>query len=237
MRCAGRAASTKSRAYGRRAAACTQAIAKTDYRIANSSSMRIEGAKDERALLQIVASNYCEIVLDRRVHGDRSLRARQHGVDRRRGAAHAAESGRHAASRGARARTREQGPRKAAQVRSARVHASAAAQALADPVACRARACEGHERAQALRASRLRRQHARGPCAARRIRLDGRGREHRRGRRDRGNRRAGLARQSGPLRQHHGRAVPGDGSRVLHRLRAQGRHLLGADVRDAEQKK
>jgi uncharacterized protein YkwD len=42
-----------------------QAIAKTDYRIANSSSMRIEGAKDERALLQIVASNYCEIVLER----------------------------------------------------------------------------------------------------------------------------------------------------------------------------
>ena len=41
------------------------AIDKTDYRIANSSSMRIEGAKDERALLQIVASNYCEIVLNR----------------------------------------------------------------------------------------------------------------------------------------------------------------------------
>lgn len=41
------------------------AIDKTDYRIADSSSMRIEGAKDERALLQIVASNYCEIVLNR----------------------------------------------------------------------------------------------------------------------------------------------------------------------------
>jgi hypothetical protein len=41
------------------------AIDKTDYRIANSSSMQIEGAKDERALLQIVASNYCEIVLNR----------------------------------------------------------------------------------------------------------------------------------------------------------------------------
>jgi uncharacterized protein YkwD len=41
------------------------AIDKTDYRIANSSSMRIEGAKDERALLKIVASNYCEIVLNR----------------------------------------------------------------------------------------------------------------------------------------------------------------------------
>ena len=41
-----------------------EAIAKTDYRIANSSSMQIEGAKSERALLQIVASNYCETVLD-----------------------------------------------------------------------------------------------------------------------------------------------------------------------------
>jgi len=40
------------------------AIAKTDYRVANSSSMRIEGAKNERALLQIVSSNYCETVLD-----------------------------------------------------------------------------------------------------------------------------------------------------------------------------
>lgn len=40
------------------------AIAKTDYRIANSSSMRIEGAKSEQALLQLVASTYCEIVLN-----------------------------------------------------------------------------------------------------------------------------------------------------------------------------
>jgi uncharacterized protein YkwD len=41
-----------------------EAIAKTDYRVANSASMRIEGAKSERALLQIVAGNYCETVLD-----------------------------------------------------------------------------------------------------------------------------------------------------------------------------
>ena len=41
-----------------------EAIAKTDYRVANSSSMRIEGAKSKRALLQIVAGNYCETVLD-----------------------------------------------------------------------------------------------------------------------------------------------------------------------------
>ena len=40
------------------------AIAKTDYRIANSSSMRIEGAKNERALLQLIASTYCETVLN-----------------------------------------------------------------------------------------------------------------------------------------------------------------------------
>lgn len=40
------------------------AIAKTDYRVANSSSMRIEGAKNERALLQLIAGNYCETVLD-----------------------------------------------------------------------------------------------------------------------------------------------------------------------------
>jgi cysteine-rich secretory family protein len=40
------------------------AIAKTDYRVANSSSMRIEGATSERALLQIVGSQYCETVLD-----------------------------------------------------------------------------------------------------------------------------------------------------------------------------
>jgi uncharacterized protein YkwD len=40
------------------------AIAKTDYRVANSASMTIEGARNEKALLQIVASNYCKIVLD-----------------------------------------------------------------------------------------------------------------------------------------------------------------------------
>lgn len=39
------------------------AIAKTDYRVSNSASMKIEGAKNEQALLQIVASNYCQIVL------------------------------------------------------------------------------------------------------------------------------------------------------------------------------
>jgi len=40
------------------------AIEKTDYRISNSASMTIEGAKNEQALLQIVAGTYCKIVLD-----------------------------------------------------------------------------------------------------------------------------------------------------------------------------
>jgi uncharacterized protein YkwD len=41
-----------------------EAIAKTDYRAANSSSMKVEGAKSERALLQIIASNYCQTLLE-----------------------------------------------------------------------------------------------------------------------------------------------------------------------------
>jgi uncharacterized protein YkwD len=41
------------------------AIAKTDYRVSNSASMQIEGAKSEQALLQIIASNYCQIVLNK----------------------------------------------------------------------------------------------------------------------------------------------------------------------------
>lgn len=42
----------------------TGAIAKTDYRVSNSASMHIEGAKNEKALLQVVAGNYCEVVLN-----------------------------------------------------------------------------------------------------------------------------------------------------------------------------
>src|SRR5262245_32214006 len=41
-----------------------EAIAKTDYRVANSSSMRIEGAKNERMLLPIVGSHYRETGLN-----------------------------------------------------------------------------------------------------------------------------------------------------------------------------
>ena len=40
------------------------AIDKTDYRVSDSASMHISGAKNERALLQAVASNYCAIVLN-----------------------------------------------------------------------------------------------------------------------------------------------------------------------------
>jgi uncharacterized protein YkwD len=40
------------------------AIARTEYRVLNSASMVVEGAKNEHALLQLVASNYCEIVLN-----------------------------------------------------------------------------------------------------------------------------------------------------------------------------
>ena len=41
-----------------------EAIDKTDYRVSNSASMRIEGAKDEKALLQLVAAEYCGMVLN-----------------------------------------------------------------------------------------------------------------------------------------------------------------------------
>lgn len=40
------------------------AIGKTDYRVANSASMRISGAKNESGMLQAITSNYCEIVLN-----------------------------------------------------------------------------------------------------------------------------------------------------------------------------
>lgn len=41
-----------------------EAIGKTDYRISNSSSMRISGTRNENAMLQAIVSNYCEIVLN-----------------------------------------------------------------------------------------------------------------------------------------------------------------------------
>jgi uncharacterized protein YkwD len=40
------------------------AIARTDYRIVNSASMHVEGAPDERALLNVLARNYCATLLD-----------------------------------------------------------------------------------------------------------------------------------------------------------------------------
>jgi uncharacterized protein YkwD len=41
-----------------------EAIARTDYRVLDSASMRIEGAKTESALLQLIATTYCEVVLN-----------------------------------------------------------------------------------------------------------------------------------------------------------------------------
>jgi uncharacterized protein YkwD len=41
-----------------------QAIARTDYRIVDSSSIRVEGAKTEGALLQLIATSYCQVVLN-----------------------------------------------------------------------------------------------------------------------------------------------------------------------------
>ena len=41
-----------------------EAFARTDYRMANSASMRIAGAPDERTILGILAKNYCAAVID-----------------------------------------------------------------------------------------------------------------------------------------------------------------------------
>lgn len=40
------------------------ALSRTDYRVVNSSSMRIEGAKSADAILQLLAANYCERIVD-----------------------------------------------------------------------------------------------------------------------------------------------------------------------------
>jgi uncharacterized protein YkwD len=40
------------------------AFARGDYRMVNSASMRVAGAADERALLEVLADNYCEQILD-----------------------------------------------------------------------------------------------------------------------------------------------------------------------------
>jgi uncharacterized protein YkwD len=41
-----------------------EAIDRSDYRVSNSASMHIEGAKNEQAVLQIVSSTYCKLVLN-----------------------------------------------------------------------------------------------------------------------------------------------------------------------------
>jgi uncharacterized protein YkwD len=40
------------------------ALARTDYRIVNSSSMHVEGARDDEALLEGLAAQYCDTILD-----------------------------------------------------------------------------------------------------------------------------------------------------------------------------
>jgi uncharacterized protein YkwD len=40
------------------------ALARTDYRIVNSSSMHVEGTRDDKALLEGLAAQYCDILLD-----------------------------------------------------------------------------------------------------------------------------------------------------------------------------
>jgi uncharacterized protein YkwD len=41
-----------------------EAFARTDYRMVNSASMRVAGAADERALLAVLAANYCASIVD-----------------------------------------------------------------------------------------------------------------------------------------------------------------------------
>jgi uncharacterized protein YkwD len=40
------------------------AIARTDYRAVNSASMHVDGARDERMLLNVLVENYCATILD-----------------------------------------------------------------------------------------------------------------------------------------------------------------------------
>jgi uncharacterized protein YkwD len=41
-----------------------QALERAEYRAANSSSMRVSGAADDRAIVNVLANNYCRIVTD-----------------------------------------------------------------------------------------------------------------------------------------------------------------------------
>lgn len=40
------------------------AFARTDYRMVNSASMRVDGARDARALREVLARSYCDMILD-----------------------------------------------------------------------------------------------------------------------------------------------------------------------------
>jgi uncharacterized protein YkwD len=41
-----------------------QAVAQTDYRIVTSASMRVEGTNDERTILDVLNTNYCDTIVD-----------------------------------------------------------------------------------------------------------------------------------------------------------------------------
>jgi uncharacterized protein YkwD len=41
-----------------------QAVAQTDYRIVTSSSMHVEGTSDERTILDVLSTNYCDTIVD-----------------------------------------------------------------------------------------------------------------------------------------------------------------------------
>jgi uncharacterized protein YkwD len=41
-----------------------EAIKRTDYRVVSSSSMHVQGAKSDAAILKVLADNYCSVILD-----------------------------------------------------------------------------------------------------------------------------------------------------------------------------
>ena len=150
-----------------------EAIAKTDYRIANSSSMRIANAKNEQALLQLVASSYCGVVLNPEFT--------EIGVYERSNTAWIVvalpltlpTTGEmpQVATRvlalvnEARVQARRCGSRSFARVPPLKLSTITVARSTG--------ACEGHECEQALRASRVGWQHARGARDPRRLQVGG----------------------------------------------------------------
>jgi len=63
-RCERAAVWTRSPREWSRGGRLKEAIARTDYRIVNSASMHVEGAPDDRTLLNVLEQNYCATILD-----------------------------------------------------------------------------------------------------------------------------------------------------------------------------